>query len=145
MRNTLIWLAQHARSVASAVCGGALLLAGSLLAAEMQTIMLSEEAPAAAGLEWKDSTTIPPGVKMIMIFGNPKQPGPYIFRAKFPSAYELPAHKHEDRRSVTVLQGHYWSGAGDRFEIERGSRDSAPEASTSQSRASRTSPGPRTR
>ena len=48
MRNTLNWLAQHARSVASAVCGGALLFPSNFLAAQMQIIMLSEEAPAAA-------------------------------------------------------------------------------------------------
>ncbi len=116
MRNTLMWFARHAHGVATAVCGGALLFAANLPAAEMQVIMLSEEAPAAADLEWKDSTTIPPGVKMIVIFGSPKQPGPYIFRARFPAGYELPAHRHEDRRSVTVLRGNYWSGVGDKFD-----------------------------
>ena len=120
MRNDLIWSAQSARSVARTVCSGLLLLFGSnLLAAEMQVIMLSEEAPAASDLEWKDSTTVPPGVKMIMILGSPKQPGPYIFRAWFPAGYVLPAHRHEDRRSVTVLKGHYWSGVGEKFDRAR--------------------------
>ena len=81
--------------------------------------MLGQEASATTDREWKESTTIPPGVKMIPILGSPKQAGPYIFRAKFPPGYELPAHKHPDQRSVTVLQGHYWSGVGGKFDRER--------------------------
>ena len=120
MRNDLIRLAPRARNVACAVCSAVLLLFGcNVFAAEMQIIMLSEEAPAASDLEWKDSTTVPPGVKMIMILGSPKQPGPYIFRAWFPAGYVLPAHKHEDRRSVTVLKGNYWSGVGEQFDRQR--------------------------
>jgi len=120
MRNDLIWLAQRARSVACIVCASLLLVFScNVFAAEMQIIMLSEDAPAAPDLEWKDSTTIPPGVKMIMILGSAKQPGPYIFRARFPAGYVLPAHRHEDRRSVTVLKGHYWSGVGEKFDRER--------------------------
>jgi quercetin dioxygenase-like cupin family protein len=120
MRNELIWFAPRARGAACAVYSALLLLLGChVLAAEMQTIMLSEEATGAPDLEWKDSTTVPPGVKMIMILGSPKQPGPYIFRAWFPAGYVLPAHRHEDRRSVTVLKGHYWSGVGEKFDRER--------------------------
>ena len=118
MRNDLSGLVQCARGVAWTVCSVLLLLfSGDVLAADMQTIMLSDEAPAAS-VEWKVSTTVPPGVKMIMIFGSPKEPGPYIFRARFPAGYVLPAHTHEDRRSVTVLKGHYWSGVGEKFDRE---------------------------
>jgi hypothetical protein len=47
MRNDLIWSARRAR-VARTVCSGLLLFGSNLLAAEMQIIMLSEEAPAAS-------------------------------------------------------------------------------------------------
>jgi quercetin dioxygenase-like cupin family protein len=117
MRNS--WkLSQHGRCTAIAVCGAAVLLAGNVLAGGFAVIMLGDETVAASDQEWKESMTIPPGVKMIMILGNPKQTGPYVFRVKFPAGYELPAHKHPDRRSVTVLQGHYWSGAGEKFDRE---------------------------
>ena len=118
MRNTWQLVARHPR-MAAAVYGSALLLASNALAGGFEIIMLGPEASAPADREWKESTTIPPGVKMIMILGSPKQPGPYIFRAKFPAGYELPAHRHPDRRSVTVLQGHYWSGVGGKFDRER--------------------------
>ena len=119
MRNTWNSVAKPGRSMAAALCGAALLLASNVLAGGMEVIMLGQEATATADREWKESTTIPPGVKMIMILGSPKQAGPYIFRAKFPAGYELPAHRHPDRRSVTVLQGHYWSGVGEKFDRDR--------------------------
>jgi quercetin dioxygenase-like cupin family protein len=119
MRKILSSAVKHAWSMTGAASVGALLLAGSVLADEIEIIMLSDEAPAAAGREWKESTTIPPGAHVIMILGSPKQAGPYIFRVRFPAGYELPAHRHEDRRSVTVLQGHYWSGVGDKFDRAR--------------------------
>ena len=53
---------------------------------------------------------------MVLIYGDPKQEGPYIFRVKFPAGYKLPAHKHQDQRIVTVLQGNYWSAVGEKFE-----------------------------
>jgi len=115
---TLKLVAKHGNS--ATVCAGALLvLACNALAEGVQSIMLGPEAIAAPGLEWRASATIPPGVVMVMILGNPREAGPYIFRAKFPPGYRLPAHRHPDRRSVTVLQGSYWSGEGEQFDRER--------------------------
>jgi hypothetical protein len=54
-------------------------------------------------------------MQMVLLFGDPSQPGPYIFRAKMPSGYKLPPHKHPDERIVTVLKGIYWSGVGERY------------------------------
>lgn len=119
MRDILNFANRHALGMSMAASIGALLLMSSVLAGEMEVIMLSDEAPATAEREWKESTTIPPGANVIMILGSPKQAGPYIFRVKFPAGYELPAHRHQDRRSVTVLQGHYWSGVGTKFDRAR--------------------------
>ena len=116
--STLNLVAKHGSSV-TAFAGALLLLACNALADGMQSIMLGPEATARPGLEWRASATIPPGVMVIMILGNPRESGPYVFRAKFPPGYLLPAHKHPDRRSVTVLQGSYWSGEGEQFDKER--------------------------
>jgi len=56
---------------------------------------------------------------MILIYGSPKEKGPFIFRAKIPAGYKIPPHRHEDQRIVTVLQGTYWSGAGEKFEQDK--------------------------
>jgi quercetin dioxygenase-like cupin family protein len=82
-------------------------------------VMTGFDAIAAQGLEWKDAKTIPPGAKMLLIYGSPDKPGPYIFRVMFPAGYKLPAHRHPDQRSVTVLKGIYWSAAGESFEQDK--------------------------
>jgi quercetin dioxygenase-like cupin family protein len=64
---------------------------------------------------WIEAKSIPSGTKMIMVSGRPDRPGPYIFRVQFPAGYRLPPHRHQDRRSVTVLTGTYWSGVGETF------------------------------
>jgi anti-sigma factor ChrR (cupin superfamily) len=78
-------------------------------------VMKSHDAIAAADLQWSDARTIPPGAKLVMLYGDPAKPGPYVFRVMFPAGYKLPAHRHADQRSVTVLKGSYWSGVGETY------------------------------
>ena len=66
-------------------------------------------------IKWTMNKSVPYGMQSVMLYGDPAKPGPYIFRAKFPSGYKLPPHKHPDERSVTVLKGIYWSGVGERY------------------------------
>ncbi len=65
---------------------------------------------------WRMNTSVPAGMKIIMIYGDPSKPGPYIFRAMVPAGYRLPAHSHPDQRTVTVLKGTYWSAAGPTYD-----------------------------
>ena len=66
-------------------------------------------------IKWVPNKSVPYGMHMVLLYGNPSQPGPYIFRAKMPSGYKLPPHKHPDDRTVTVLKGTYWAGVGERY------------------------------
>jgi len=66
-------------------------------------------------IKWAPNKSTPYGMQMVLLFGNPSQPGPYIFRAKMPSGYKLPPHRHPDERIVTVLKGIYWSGVGEHY------------------------------
>ena len=66
-------------------------------------------------IKWVPNKSAPYGMQLVLLFGDPSQPGPYIFRAKMPSGYKLPPHKHPDERIVTVLKGIYWSGVGERY------------------------------
>ncbi len=84
--------------------------------APIEHIMSGPEAIAATGKEWKESNTVPAGMKMIMLLGDPSQAGPYVFRAQIPAGYKLPPHRHPDERSVVVLKGTYWSGVGEDFD-----------------------------
>jgi quercetin dioxygenase-like cupin family protein len=94
---------------------GLLLLAAACAAAEDGSIIMLGPDQPGPGRTWTEAKSIPPGTKMIMLYGQPDQPGPYIFRVQFPAGYRLPPHRHPDRRSVTVLTGSYWSGVGETF------------------------------
>lgn len=67
-------------------------------------------------LKWERNKSTPWGMRLAMLYGDPSQPGPYIFRAKMPSGYKLPPHRHADTRTVTVLKGTYWSGVGEQYD-----------------------------
>lgn len=66
-------------------------------------------------IKWVPNKSVPRGMQMVLLYGDPSQPGPYIFRAKMPSGYKLPPHRHSDERTVTVLKGIYWAGIGERY------------------------------
>jgi quercetin dioxygenase-like cupin family protein len=107
------------RTLAAAVCAGTAVIAGSVLAEDSQEFIMKGYEATVSDQEWKDNAAVPAGMKIILIYGSPKKEGPYIFRAKVPAGYKLPAHKHPDQRIVTVLQGNYWSGAGEKFEQDK--------------------------
>jgi quercetin dioxygenase-like cupin family protein len=105
------------KTLAAIAFGAALAMSGAARAeGSIQILTKDHEGIVAAGVEWKPAPTIPPGAKMVMLYGDPSKPGPYLFRVQFPAGYKLPPHKHEDQRWVTVLKGSYWSAAGATFE-----------------------------
>jgi len=104
-------------AAASMLCGALLALdAGAAAAQATEYVMKDYEKSFSTDTAWKDATSIPPGVQMVLIYGDPKKEGPYIIRVKLPAGYKLPAHKHPDARAVTVLKGTYWSGVGEKFD-----------------------------
>lgn len=67
------------------------------------------------GLEWQDYPGLP-GVKFVVLAGNPREPGLYIIRAKFAPHTMSRPHWHPEARYVTVVKGTWWAGTGDRFD-----------------------------
>ena len=63
---------------------------------------------------------LPPGVRMSLIEGAPHQPGPFTFRLKFPPHYQIPAHWHPTKVTVTVISGTFNMGLGDTLDTEKG-------------------------
>jgi hypothetical protein len=62
-------------------------------------------------LKWAANKSAPYGMQIIMLYGDPTKPGPYVFRAKMPSGYKLPPHKHPDERCSRALTGRAWANA----------------------------------
>ena len=93
----------------------ALILSASTLAADAigDTISIIP----ADKLEWKDYPGLP-GVKFVVVNGNPREAGPYTIRAKFSPGTMSRPHWHPETRYVTVLQGTWWAGAGEKLDPE---------------------------
>ena len=68
-------------------------------------------------LEWKDAPpSLPPGAKAALIEGDPSKAGPFTLRLKFPKGYKVPPHTHPAVEHVTVLQGTFQMGLGEKWD-----------------------------
>jgi len=70
------------------------------------------------GIHWVD---IPDGygAQMAILAGNPDKPGPYVVRVRFPPHVMDRPHWHPKDRYVTVLQGTWYAGTGNTFDVAR--------------------------
>ena len=66
-------------------------------------------------IAWKDYPGLP-GVKFVVLYGDPKKEGVYVVRAKFAPHTMSRPHWHPDTRYVTVISGTWWGGTGDSFD-----------------------------
>jgi quercetin dioxygenase-like cupin family protein len=99
-------------------------LAGLAAAAAAQTAQ--KEKPAAKApakhavvtsgdLKWRPAPpSLPPGAEAAVVDGDPKNPGPFVMRAKFPAGYRVPPHWHPTDENLTILSGSFGVGMGDK-------------------------------
>ena len=74
-----------------------------------------------AKAEWKDGPpSLPKGVKMAVLEGDPSKEGPFVFRLKLPDGYRVPPHTHPKPERITVLAGTFYLGMGDVFDEKKG-------------------------
>ena len=59
---------------------------------------------------------LPAGAKAAVLEGDPKQPGPFTMRVSFPDGYRIPPHFHPAAERVTIIQGTFRVGMGDKFD-----------------------------
>lgn len=69
-------------------------------------------------LQWRDGPL--PGTQLVVMEGNPKNPGPFTMRLKLPADYKIPPHWHPADERVTVISGTFNVGRGDRFDQANG-------------------------
>ncbi|MGH8208729.1 MAG: cupin domain-containing protein [Steroidobacteraceae bacterium] len=69
-------------------------------------------------INWKDQAPgLPPGVKRVLLVGDPAKAGPYVERIQFPAAgIRIAPHWHTSSENVTVLSGTMAVGVGDTFD-----------------------------
>ena len=71
-----------------------------------------------AEIHWQD---IPGGhgAQKATLLGDQDKPGLYVVRAKFPPYVMDRPHWHPNARYVTVLEGTWYTGTGDTFDLAR--------------------------
>ena len=55
-------------------------------------------------------------IQMAVVSGDPSKPGPFVVRLKIAKGAELAAHWHPTTENVTVLQGTFSAGMGDKLD-----------------------------
>jgi quercetin dioxygenase-like cupin family protein len=59
---------------------------------------------------------LPKGAQLAVIEGDPGKAGPFTMRLKVPDGYRIPPHFHPLVEHVTVLQGNFRVGMGEKFD-----------------------------
>ncbi len=91
------------------------LAAGALPAAAEDTAGLMVVLP--SDKVWqKNPKAFPYGAKMIQIYGDPAQPGPYMYRMRLATGYKFSPHKTPDAQAITLLKGILWFADGERYD-----------------------------
>jgi anti-sigma factor ChrR (cupin superfamily) len=68
-------------------------------------------------LKWLEGPpSLPKGVKVAVLEGDPSKAGPFVMRAKMPDGYKVPPHTHKKDERVTVLSGTLYLGMGGKFD-----------------------------
>jgi quercetin dioxygenase-like cupin family protein len=74
----------------------------------------------AAELQWSPGPeSLPEGAEMVVLEGDPAQPGPSTLRLRFPADYEIAPHSHPTLERVTVLSGTFNVGTGETFDRDQ--------------------------
>lgn len=102
------------KSWLSLIFAASLMAAISLAHAASDTIAIQQ----IDELKWQEYPGLP-GVKFVVIAGNPREAGPYTIRAKFAPGTMSRPHWHPEARFVTVMQGTWWAGEGEVLDPEK--------------------------
>ncbi|WZP01098.1 cupin domain-containing protein (plasmid) [Isosphaeraceae bacterium EP7] len=72
-------------------------------------------------LRWKAGPpSLPPGAEFAVLEGDPSKPGPFVLRIKVPDGYRIPLHTHPKTERVTILDGTFRLGMGEKFDATKG-------------------------
>jgi quercetin dioxygenase-like cupin family protein len=91
-----------------------LALALSLILSATALAQQSPKAITPNQVHWTAGTGMMAGTQVALLVGDPSKPGPYVMRLKLPDGYKFPPHFHGSTEYLTVLQGTFLVGVGDR-------------------------------
>lgn len=68
-------------------------------------------------LTWSNGpASLPPGTQVAVLKGNPAEEGIFTIRLKLPANYRIPPHWHPAFEHVTVIEGTFSMGLGEKFD-----------------------------
>jgi hypothetical protein len=74
-------------------------------------------------IKWSPApATLPAGAQLAIIEGDPSKPGEFTMRLRMPAGYRIPPHFHAAAENVTVIQGTFHVGMGEKFDTRSGHR-----------------------
>jgi hypothetical protein len=74
-------------------------------------------------LKWSPAPAIlPAGARLTVIEGDPAKAGEFTMRLWMPANYRIPSHFHPVTEHVTVVQGTFFVGMGEKFDATQGHR-----------------------
>ncbi len=62
--------------------------------------------------------SLPPGAQAAVIDGDPMKAGEFTMRIKLPANYKIPPHSHPADEHVTVIEGSFSMGLGEKFDAK---------------------------
>ena len=73
-----------------------------------------------ADVKWGPAPpTLPKGLKIAVLYGDPGKPGPFVMRLMAPASYKIPPHWHAQAESLTVISGTFYLGDGDKMDMTK--------------------------
>jgi len=100
--------------MAAAVALGALFAVSAFpvsAAEELHTGIAADEVKFSPG-----PPTLPAGVQIAVLMGNPAEKGTFAIRLKMPAGYKIPPHQHSQDEDVTVMAGGLKLATGETFD-----------------------------
>ncbi len=74
-----------------------------------------------ASLRWAAGPpSLPAGAQAAVLEGDASKPGAFTLRLKLPDGYKIPPHFHPAVEHITVLQGTFVMGRGEKFDQSAG-------------------------
>lgn len=71
----------------------------------------------AKAIDWQPAPpSMPPGPKVAVMHGDPSKEGYFVMRLKAADGFKVPAHYHPSDEHLTVLQGTFMVGTGDKLD-----------------------------
>lgn len=68
-------------------------------------------------IKWVDAPpALPPGAQVAVIEGDPKVAGLFTMRIKLPANYKIMPHSHPANEHITVIEGSFYMGLGEKFD-----------------------------